>query len=173
MSSLELLAQKSGFKPTSPSLPPSTPDTRLDTPDSLPVNITPLNPIQFLLRAALICPAKLAIAHPNVKNPVFYSYGVWCVSKAVIRLTVLLELTKSNCHNNIVFYSPRRPALVLHVRAQRAQNLAYALIEQGIGPGDRVVVIAPNCPMIAVRHANMKRRHVAFFIILSVWRKSP
>jgi acyl-CoA synthetase (AMP-forming)/AMP-acid ligase II len=37
------------------------------------------------------------------------------------------------------------------LRAQRVQNLAYALIETGIQPGDRVVVVAPNCPMIAVR----------------------
>ena len=29
-------------------------------------------------------------------------------------------------------------------RAQRIQNLAYALLEAGINPGDRVGVIAPN-----------------------------
>ncbi|EIW86577.1 acetyl-CoA synthetase-like protein [Coniophora puteana RWD-64-598 SS2] len=38
------------------------------------------------------------------------------------------------------------------VWAQRIQNLAYALIEAGINPGDRVAVIAPNCPMIADAH---------------------
>lgn len=29
-------------------------------------------------------------------------------------------------------------------RAQRIQNLAYALIQAGVTPGDRVAVIAPN-----------------------------
>lgn len=38
------------------------------------------------------------------------------------------------------------------VWAQRIQNLAYALIEAGIRPGDRVAVIAPNCPLIADAH---------------------
>lgn len=28
--------------------------------------------------------------------------------------------------------------------AQRVQNLAYALIQAGIQPGDRVAIIAPN-----------------------------
>ncbi|KAF9240924.1 acetyl-CoA synthetase-like protein [Melanogaster broomeanus] len=36
--------------------------------------------------------------------------------------------------------------------AQRIQNLAYALIQAGIRPGDRVAVLAPNSPMIAVAY---------------------
>ncbi|KAF9240921.1 hypothetical protein BU15DRAFT_73778 [Melanogaster broomeanus] len=36
--------------------------------------------------------------------------------------------------------------------AQRIQNLAYALIQAGIRPGDRVAVLAPNSPMIADAH---------------------
>ncbi|KAI0689436.1 acetyl-CoA synthetase-like protein [Cytidiella melzeri] len=36
--------------------------------------------------------------------------------------------------------------------AQRVQNLAYALIQAGIQPGDRVAIIAPNCPVIAEAH---------------------
>src|SRR5258708_5614345 len=35
-------------------------------------------------------------------------------------------------------------------RAQRVQNFAYALLELGIQPGDRVAIISPNTPMIAV-----------------------
>lgn len=90
--SLELLAQKSGFRPTPSSLPPSLPGTRLDIPtESLPVHNTPLNPIQFLLRAALICPGKLAIAHPNVRDPAFYSYSVWYV------YGILIHAAEANC----------------------------------------------------------------------------
>lgn len=75
---LECLASESGFRPTPSSIPPRDVLPRIPSPvNSLPVNLTPLNPIQFLLRAALICPDKLAIAHPDVKHPVYYSYGVW------------------------------------------------------------------------------------------------
>jgi len=35
------------------------------------------------------------------------------------------------------------PQKYIH-RAQRIQNLAYALIQAGIKPGNRVAVIAPN-----------------------------
>ncbi|KAJ7597197.1 hypothetical protein C8J56DRAFT_773009, partial [Mycena floridula] len=38
------------------------------------------------------------------------------------------------------------------VWTQRVQNLAYALIQRGIRPGDRVAVLAPNSPMIADAH---------------------
>ncbi|KAG8982975.1 hypothetical protein FRB90_006401, partial [Tulasnella sp. 427] len=38
------------------------------------------------------------------------------------------------------------------VWSQRVQNLAYALKMSGIQPGDRVAVIAPNCPLIADAH---------------------
>ncbi|KAL4244846.1 hypothetical protein ABKN59_001560 [Abortiporus biennis] len=38
------------------------------------------------------------------------------------------------------------------VWTQRIQNLAYALIEAGIRPGDRVALIAPNSPVIAEAH---------------------
>ncbi|KAF8446086.1 acetyl-CoA synthetase-like protein [Boletus edulis BED1] len=82
-------------------------------PDSVPVNHHPLNPISYLLRAALVYPDKLALAHPDAEQPAFYSYSVW---------------------------------------AQRVQNLAYALIQAGIRPGDRVAVLAPNSPMIADAH---------------------
>ena len=35
------------------------------------------------------------------------------------------------------------PNLIVR-RTQRVQNLAYALIEAGIQPGDRVAIVAPN-----------------------------
>jgi len=35
------------------------------------------------------------------------------------------------------------------VFTQRVQNLAYALLQAGTRPGDRIAVIAPNSPMIA------------------------
>ncbi|CAE6449195.1 unnamed protein product [Rhizoctonia solani] len=101
------------FTPTPASVPPPNVALRLGHPN-LPVNITPLNPVSFLLRAALIYPNKLALTAPDGPQPVAYSFSVW---------------------------------------AQRVQNLAYALKRvHGIKPGDRVAVIAPNCPMIADAH---------------------
>lgn len=100
------------FQPTPESMPPSGVRYRLKLASetlSKP-NLTPLNPLSFILRAALICPDHKAIIHLNVPHPVLYSYAVW---------------------------------------AQRVQNLAYALIKAGIQPGDRVAVLAPNCPLIA------------------------
>lgn len=101
------------FRPTAESVPPANVNYRLRLPGGLPVDKQPLNPLAFLLKAAQVYPNKLALAHPDVDHPVFYSYAVW---------------------------------------TQRVQNLAYALIQFGICPGDRVAVIAPNSPLIADAH---------------------
>ncbi|KAF7339815.1 AMP-dependent synthetase and ligase [Mycena venus] len=103
----------SAFRPTPASLPPQNAGLMLRQPNGLPANFQPLNPLQFILRAAEVYPDKLALVHPDVKYPVSYSFAVWC---------------------------------------QRIQNLAYALIQAGIKPGDRVAVIAPNSPLIADAH---------------------
>ncbi|KAJ7932595.1 hypothetical protein B0H13DRAFT_2227747 [Mycena leptocephala] len=89
----------SSFTPTAASIPPRNAGLMLRQPKGLPVHFQPLNPLQFILRAAEIYPDKLALVHPDVKYPVSYSFAVWC---------------------------------------QRIQNLAYALIQAGIKPGDRV-----------------------------------
>lgn len=65
------------FRPTPASIPPQNAEFTLSTPHGLPVNFHPLNPLEFLLRAAQIYPEKLALAHPDVQFPVFYTYSVW------------------------------------------------------------------------------------------------
>lgn len=35
------------------------------------------NPLHFLFHAATVYPDKLALAHPDVDQPVFYTYAVW------------------------------------------------------------------------------------------------
>ncbi|KAH7915387.1 hypothetical protein BJ138DRAFT_1141987 [Hygrophoropsis aurantiaca] len=107
------LGSISNFKPTLESIPPPNVSYQQQELAGIPVNIHPLNPFAFILRAALVYPEKVALAHPDVKYPAFYTYSVW---------------------------------------AQRIQNLAYALIQAGIQPGDRVAVIAPNSPLIADAH---------------------
>lgn len=67
------------FQPTPESIPPAKVLYRLGmTKRTLStVNFTPLNPLGFLLRAALIYPDHVAISHQNVKHPVVYSFAVW------------------------------------------------------------------------------------------------
>lgn len=44
-------------------------------PPGLPVHITPLNPVQFLLRSALIRPRRVALKHPGIG--VEWTYAEW------------------------------------------------------------------------------------------------
>ncbi|KAF7306746.1 putative acyl-activating enzyme 1, peroxisomal [Mycena indigotica] len=99
------------FQPTPASIPPRDNRLTLRQPSGLPPNIQPLNPLQFILRAAEIYPNQVALVHTD--SPAWYTYSVWC---------------------------------------QRVQNLAYALLQAGVKPGDRVAVIAPNSPMTADAH---------------------
>ncbi|KAG8936888.1 hypothetical protein FRC02_009978 [Tulasnella sp. 418] len=111
----------SNFVPTPASIPPQNATYRMTLSKDLPVHITPLNPISFILRAAHIYPKNIAIVHPDGPGgPVYYTFEVW---------------------------------------AQRVQNLAYALIRYGIRPGDRVAVIAPNCPLIAGTYESQEPYH--------------
>lgn len=91
------------------------------------------NPLQFLLRAATIYPHKLAISHPDVESPVCYTYSVWYDFLFFFFFSLFL-----------IFY-----VFTPH-RAQRVQNLAYALIWYGIKPGDKVAVISPNTLVISL-----------------------
>ncbi|KXN93294.1 putative acyl-activating enzyme 1, peroxisomal [Leucoagaricus sp. SymC.cos] len=93
------------FMPTPASIPPAHGVHRLKEPINASINSHPLNPLDFILRAAQVYPDKVALVHPNVEFPVQYTFATW---------------------------------------VQRIQNLAYALLQAGIKPGDRVAVIAPN-----------------------------
>ncbi|KZT09701.1 acetyl-CoA synthetase-like protein [Laetiporus sulphureus 93-53] len=66
------------FQPTPESLPPPGPvNYRLRLPSAFPVHKHALNPLAFLLHSAQVYPNRLALAHPDVKYPVFYSFSVW------------------------------------------------------------------------------------------------
>ncbi|QRV91219.1 AMP binding enzyme [Ceratobasidium sp. AG-Ba] len=65
------------FTPTPASIPPANVLLRLKQPKGIPVNITPLNPVSFLLHAALVYPNKLALLSPDGPQPTSYTYGVW------------------------------------------------------------------------------------------------
>ncbi|KAH8106897.1 AMP-dependent synthetase and ligase [Cristinia sonorae] len=67
------------FTPTIESIPPkgATYELRAVGPATVRVHLHPLNPLHFVLRTAQVYPDKLAILHPDVKEPVSYSYSVW------------------------------------------------------------------------------------------------
>ncbi|KAJ7225713.1 hypothetical protein GGX14DRAFT_421918 [Mycena pura] len=113
------------FNPTPVSIPPKNAGLMLRQPKGLPVYIQPLNPLQFILRAAEIYPDKTALVHPDVEYPVHYSFSIWC---------------------------------------QRIQNLAYALIQAGIKPGDRVAIIAPNSYVLHAHHGVLAAQAVLCLI---------
>ncbi|KAF9651530.1 AMP-dependent synthetase and ligase [Thelephora ganbajun] len=68
---------RNGFVPAPESIPPPDVKYRQKVPPGLPVHKHPLNPLAFLLRGALIYPDHIAIAHPDVKHPAYYTYSVW------------------------------------------------------------------------------------------------
>ncbi|KAF9452623.1 acetyl-CoA synthetase-like protein [Macrolepiota fuliginosa MF-IS2] len=65
------------FTPTPASIPPPDVVYRLKQPPNTPVNTHPLNPLDFVLRAAQIYPDKVALIHPNVEHPVYYTFAIW------------------------------------------------------------------------------------------------
>ncbi|KAF5356043.1 hypothetical protein D9756_003900 [Leucocoprinus leucothites] len=65
------------FTPTPASIPPSNVVYRLKDSPNASVNSHPLNPLDFILRAAQIYPDKVALVHPNVEYPVQYTFAVW------------------------------------------------------------------------------------------------
>lgn len=71
------------FKPPRSSQPPADFGLRMETPAGCPHNFTPLTPVSFLLRAALIAPDAWAIVHPE--RGVRFTYAEWaarCLSLA-------------------------------------------------------------------------------------------
>ncbi|KAF5337366.1 hypothetical protein D9611_003317 [Ephemerocybe angulata] len=65
------------FTPTPASVPPQGARLSRKPLVNVPVNYHPLNPLSFILRAALIYPNKVALVHPNVPSPVVYTFSVW------------------------------------------------------------------------------------------------
>ncbi|TDL28404.1 acetyl-CoA synthetase-like protein [Rickenella mellea] len=97
------------FEPTPASIPPVKQIFRLRTPPGLPVNLHPLNPLLFLLRCAQICPQKLALAHPDVEYPVFYSYAVW--AQRIQNLAYALIMSGIQPGDRVAVIAPNSPLI--------------------------------------------------------------
>lgn len=64
-------------KPVDAHLVNHHPLVRRPTQPSTPFSHSTQNPLSFLFHAAIVYPGKLALAHPDVKTPAFYSYSIW------------------------------------------------------------------------------------------------
>lgn len=82
----------------------------LPTGSKLPVNISPLNPIAFLLRAAHIYPNKLAISHPDAAGGIVeYSFAVW--AQRVQNLAYALKMAGIQPGDRVAVISPNCPLI--------------------------------------------------------------
>ena len=106
-------------------------------------NISHQNPLAFLLRDALIYPDRIALAHPDVKQPAYYTYSVWS-ALAICSSHTLFHLGAS--------------------RAQRVQNLAYALVDFGIRPQETVAVLAPNTFVLSTHSRHLSLQFISPFL---------
>ncbi|KAI0950025.1 hypothetical protein AcV7_008619 [Taiwanofungus camphoratus] len=97
------------LRTTPESIPPHGVNYRLRLPNGLPVYKHPLNPLAFLLRAAQIYPDKLAIAHPDVAHPVFYTYAVW--AQRVQNLAYALIKAGTKPGDRVAVIAPNSPLI--------------------------------------------------------------
>lgn len=110
------------FTPTPSSIPPANVLLRQRPDESWAVNYTPL---------VRMAPAPRALAKQTLpQNPLSF----------LLRAALIYPDKVAVRHADV----PQPVEYTYAVWAQRVQNLAYALLDAGIRPGDRVAVIAPN-----------------------------
>ncbi|PFH54617.1 hypothetical protein AMATHDRAFT_134062 [Amanita thiersii Skay4041] len=97
------------FNPTPQSIPPDDTLLRLRYLENVPVHFHPLNPLSFLLRAARVYPDKIAIAHPNVEHPVYYTFAVW--TQRIQNLTYALIKFGINPGDRVAVIAPNSPLI--------------------------------------------------------------
>ncbi|KAF8912814.1 acetyl-CoA synthetase-like protein [Gymnopilus junonius] len=135
LSGLRISRDITSLSPPPPPPPPSSslpPPTEMAAFTPTPASIPPTN---VLLRLK-----DLPEPHPNYHplNPLAF------ILRAAQIYPDKVALVHTDVQHPVVY--------TFSVWAQRVQNLAYALINAGVKPGDRVGVIAPNCPLIADAH---------------------
>ncbi|KAE9410941.1 acetyl-CoA synthetase-like protein [Gymnopus androsaceus JB14] len=130
----------STFKPTAESIPPSNNnELKLKLPHNLPVNYHPLNPLDFLLRAALIYGTKLAIAHPDVSTPVFYTYSVW--AQRVQNLAYALIKAGLKPGDRLAVIAPNVPMMADSLQGALAARVILTAINIRLTPGEVAYIL--------------------------------
>jgi acyl-CoA synthetase (AMP-forming)/AMP-acid ligase II len=95
--------------PPSSQIPEGTFGLRLHVPTSIPHNHTPLTPVSFLTRAALITPDKLAVVHPE--KGFRFTYAQWAAR--CLSLTFALMNTRGwKRGERVAIIAPNTPLIL-------------------------------------------------------------
>jgi len=95
--------------PPSSQVPKGTFGLRLHVPASVPHNHTPLTPVSFLTRAALIAPNKVALLHPE--KGIRFTYAQWAAR--CLSLTFALMNTKGwKKGERVAIIAPNTPMIL-------------------------------------------------------------
>ncbi|KAJ3798821.1 hypothetical protein GGU11DRAFT_779484 [Lentinula aff. detonsa] len=127
------------FKPTQESIPPPISELKLKLPNNLPVNYHPLNPLEFLLRAALIYPHKRAIVHPDVKTPAFYTYSVW--AQRVQNLAYALLRSGLKPGDRIAVIAPNVPMMADALQGALAARVILTAVNTRLTPQEVAYIL--------------------------------
>lgn len=100
---------ESYIPPPSSQPPQGTFGLRLNVPSTVPHNFTPLTPVSFLLRAALIAPNKYALLHPE--KGFRFTYAQWAAR--CLSLTFALMNTKGwKRGDRVAIIAPNTPLIL-------------------------------------------------------------
>ncbi|KAF7784444.1 hypothetical protein Agabi119p4_609 [Agaricus bisporus var. burnettii] len=91
------------------SVPPPSVLYRLRDTQDASVSSHPLNPLDFLLRAAQVYPDKVALVHPNVQYPVQYTFATW--AQRVQNLAYALLYTGIKPGDRVAVIAPNSPLI--------------------------------------------------------------
>ncbi|KAJ4486319.1 acetyl-CoA synthetase-like protein [Lentinula aciculospora] len=127
------------FKPTPESIPPQNNVLRLKLSGNSLVNHHPLNPLEFLLRAALIYPNKLAIVHPDVKAPAFYTFSIW--AQRVQNLAYALLKAGLKPGDRIAVIAPNVPMMADILQSALAARVILTTINTRLTPQEVAYIL--------------------------------
>ncbi|EKM83756.1 hypothetical protein AGABI1DRAFT_31483 [Agaricus bisporus var. burnettii JB137-S8] len=91
------------------SVPPPSVLYRLRDTQDASVSSHPLNPLDFLLRAAQVYPDKVALVHPNVQYPVQYTFATW--AQRIQNLAYALLYTGIKPGDRVAVIAPNSPLI--------------------------------------------------------------
>lgn len=138
---LNSVASPFPFRPTPESIPPHNVSYLQKPLHSAPVNYHPL-----VRRVVMLCKSKSQLLVHRTQS----AFCCMPLSYTQTSLPLPIPMPTSQLSTHMIYGDSvhSTPFSLLFnsqcSRAQRIQNLAYALIQAGIRPGDRVAILAPN-----------------------------
>jgi acyl-CoA synthetase (AMP-forming)/AMP-acid ligase II len=103
------MSDLASFVPPPSSQAPRAFGLRMSMPASIAHNYTPLTPVAFLLRAALVCPNALAVIH--AERAVQYTYAQWA-ARCLSLTFALLKTPGFTPGARVAVISPNNPMIL-------------------------------------------------------------